>query len=311
MDPSHWTTPKSLAFSPAGKYLMDFPPEFPIKVCFYDFSLPHPAIPNDHDHIEINFIYKGTGSFTIDGRVYSADQGDVFIINSAVFHLLEAADPENFGTLAIYFMPEIIHQPGTGDLDSEFLLLFRNCQQSFNPKVSLSPEGSREVLQLIDRISEELWGQREFYRIAVKNLLCQILLILNRTTKLPYTGTGGLNLRPRDISRLKPLFDCVHGHYSQKLTLRELARVSKMSVTHLCRYFKQVTGKTITEYITRYRIDRAKEMLIEDERSITWIASEVGFESHSYFDRVFHEVTRMTPHDFRKRFAPRVRVDNP
>jgi AraC-like DNA-binding protein len=309
MDPSHWTTPKSLAFSPAGKYLMDFPPEFPIRVCFYDFSLPHPAIPNNHDHLEINYIYKGSGNFVIGGRAYSAEQGDVFIINRAVFHLLEAGDPENFGTLAIYFMPALIHEPGMSDRDLEYLMLFQDCTQGFNPKVALSPESSREVLQLIDSISEELWGQREFYRIAAKNLLCQILLILNRSAKVQYGRIGEFHLRPRDMGRLKPLFDSVQKHYSQKLTLRELAQVSKMSVTYLCRYFKKVTGKTITEYITRYRIDRAKEMLIEDERSITWIASEVGFESHSYFDRVFHEVTRMTPHEFRNRFAPRVRVD--
>ena len=311
MDPSHWTTPKRLAFSPAGKYLVAFPSNFPIRLYFYDFSLPHPAIPNYHDHLEITYIYKGTGSYVIGGRGYSTEQGDVFIINSGVFHLLEATDPDNFGTLSIYFMPELIHQPGTSELDLEYLLLFLNYQQGFNPKVPLSPEERREVLQLIDSMSEELWGQREFHRIAVKNLLCQILLILNRAAKASYGKMGEFHLRLRDINRLKPIFDFIHTHYSQKLALRDLAAVSNMSVTHLCRYFKKVTGKTITEYVKRYRIDRAKEMLIEDERSITWIASEVGFESHSYFDRIFHEVTRMTPHDFRNRYAPRVRVDVP
>jgi len=290
---------------------MDFASEFPIRLFFYDFSLPHPAIPNYHDHLEITYIYQGTGSFTISGKGYSTEPGDVFAINSGVFHLLEAADPENFGTLAIYFMPELIYQPGTSDLNLEYLLLFLNYQQGFNPKVSLSPEISHEVLQLIDSLSEELWGQRALYRIAVKNLLCDILLILNRAAKVSNDRMGELHLRLRDINRLKPIFDFIDTHYSQKVALHELADVSHMSITHLCRYFKKVTGKTITEYIKRYRIDRAKELLIEDERSITWIASEVGFESHSYFDRIFHEVTKLTPHDFRNRFAPRIRVDIP
>jgi AraC-like DNA-binding protein len=82
-----------------------------------------------------------------------------------------------------------------------------------------------------------------------------------------------------------------------------------MSVTHLCRYFKRVTGRTITDYVKRYRIDRAKTLLVGDEHSITWIAYEVGFESHSYFDRIFHDVTRMTPQEFRRRYARRVPVD--
>jgi AraC-like DNA-binding protein len=95
------------------------------------------------------------------------------------------------------------------------------------------------------------------------------------------------------------------------MSLQELSSACNMSVTHLCRYFKKVTGQTITEYIKRYRIDRAKELLVEDEKSITWIAYEVGFESHSYFDRIFHDVTKLTPQEFRKKFAPRLSVPRP
>jgi transcriptional regulator GlxA family with amidase domain len=55
-------------------------------------------------------------------------------------------------------------------------------------------------------------------------------------------------------------------------------------------------------------VDRAKELLIEDEKSITYVAFEVGFESHSYFDRIFHEVTHLTPQQFRRKFAPKPAV---
>jgi AraC-like DNA-binding protein len=112
----------------------------------------------------------------------------------------------------------------------------------------------------------------------------------------------------RDISRLKPVFDFIHERSFGKMTLKEIAGASNMSVSHLCRYFKKVTGQTITEYIKRYRVDRAKELLIEDLRSITWIAHEVGFESHSYFDRIFHEVTHLTPQEFRRKFAPEMPI---
>ena len=146
-----------------------------------------------------------------------------------------------------------------------------------------------------------------WFRIAVKNCLCQILLILNRAVGVEKDSSDTPHLRLRDINRLQPVFDFIHEHYSRKMALQELAAASAMSVTRLCRHFKKVTGQTITEYIKRYRIDRAKELLIEDEKSITWIAYEVGFESHSYFDRTFHEVTRLTPQEFRKKHTPKVR----
>jgi two-component system response regulator YesN len=81
-----------------------------------------------------------------------------------------------------------------------------------------------------------------------------------------------------------------------------------MSVTYLCRYFHKVTGQTITEYLKRYRIDKAKQLLAQNEKSITWIAYEVGFESHSYFDRIFRKVTKLTPQEFRRKYAQQVGV---
>ena len=164
------------------------------------------------------------------------------------------------------------------------------------------------MLQLLEQIAVELKSRESSYRIAVKNSLCQILLILNRAVGVEKNSTDTPHLRLRDISRLQPVFDFIHENYSRKMALQELSAAANMSETHLCRYFKKVTGQTITEYIKRYRIDRGKELLIEDEKSITWIAYEVGFESHSYFDRIFHEVTRLTPQEFRRKHAPKLAV---
>jgi len=296
---------KKLLFSPAGKYLVEFSHDFPFKLNFYDFLHPHAAIPNYHDHLEIAYIYKGAGSFNIGGALYPAEEGDVFIINSGVFHLLEARAVGELKVVTLYFLPELFYRYGSSDTDLEYLLLFLRSQDGFSPRVSLDLPTRRKVLQLLTQIAEELSARESFHRIAVKNCLCQILLTLNRAAGIGVSTADPPRLRVRDISRLKPVFDFIHGRYSGKMSLQEIAEASSMSVSHLCRYFKKVTGQTLTEYITRYRVDRAKELLIEDEKSITWIAYEVGFESHSYFDRIFHDVTHLTPQQFRRKFAPR------
>jgi len=308
MDFTHFMISKKLIFSPAGKYLVDFPADFPVKLNYYDFSRPHAAIPNYHDHLEIAYIYEGEGCFTIGGTECGAEQGDVFIINSGVFHLLEAREAGNLKVVTLYFFPELIYEPGASNLNIEYLLLFINRQQGTDSRVRLDSARRGRVLQLLDEIAGELRSRQSFHRIAVKNKICEMLLLLNRAAEITGDGTGEIHRRLRDVKRLKPVFDFIHERYSQKLTLRELAAASKISVTHLCRYFKKVTGKTITEYIKRYRIDRAKELLIDDERSITWIAYEVGFESHSYFDRIFHDITRFTPQEFRRRFGSKAAV---
>jgi AraC-like DNA-binding protein len=102
------------------------------------------------------------------------------------------------------------------------------------------------------------------------------------------------------------VFDLIHQSYTERLKLSELAAAANIGQTSFCRYFKRVTGLTVMDYIRRYRIDQAKELLLSTDRPVTWIAYESGFESHSHFDRVFRSVTNLTPHEFRSRYAPKV-----
>jgi AraC-like DNA-binding protein len=279
-----------------------------VRLHFYDFSLPHATIPNYHDFLEIVYVLAGSGSFTIGPRRYPAAPRDVFLISSGVFHLLES-ERQNLELVTLYFMPEIVYQPGTGGLDLEYLLLFLNYSQGFVPRISLAPRAAEAMVARLEGIARELEGRGQFHRIAVKNQLCDVLLALNRLAGPAAAQGGELHGRLRDIQRLKPVFDLIRERYSEKIGLDSMAAACGMSVTHLCRYFKKVTGKTLTEYLKRYRVDKAKELLVEDERSITWIATEVGFASHSYFDRIFHEITRLTPQEFRRRYMPKVSVD--
>lgn len=210
--------------------------------------------------------------------------------------------------MTLYFLPELFYRYGSSDTDLEYLLLFLRSQEGFSPRVPLDLPTRRKMLQLLAQVAEELKAQTSSHRIAIKNCLCQILLVLNRAAGLQKLTADPPRLRMRNISRLKPVFDFIHEQYCRKMALPEISAASNMSVSNLRRYFKKVTGQTITEYIKRYRVDRAKELLIEDEKSITWIAYEVGFESHSYFDRIFHEVTHLTPQQFRRKFAPRLPI---
>ena len=306
LDLSHFLSPKRLSFTSTGQYLIEFPAELPIQVHNYDYSYSHlfpfMSIPNYHDFLEISCIYKGSGVFDVDGRLHPAAQGDFFAINSGVFHYLDAPGAKDLHVLSLYFLPELVYQPGDRDLDLEYLLLFSGSRQRANPKVTPDRSAARTIIMLMKAIADELDTRASYYRLSVKNHLCEILLHLNRAAQVSGAGTEDLGARLKEINRLKKVFDRIHERYADKLALPDLASAANMSVPHLCRYFKKVTGKTITEYVKRFRVDRAKELLMDDEHSISWIASEVGFESHSYFDRIFHEVTRRTPLEFRRRF---------
>ncbi len=89
-------------------------------------------------------------------------------------------------------------------------------------------------------------------------------------------------------------------HLTQEIRTEDIAAAVGLSPYHLSRLFKTHTGLTMREYLTRERIEAAKQLLAATGRTIPQIASLLRFCDQSYFTMVFHKQTGMTPGDYRK-----------
>jgi signal transduction histidine kinase/DNA-binding LacI/PurR family transcriptional regulator/AraC-like DNA-binding protein len=92
----------------------------------------------------------------------------------------------------------------------------------------------------------------------------------------------------------------VHTHYMEQISLTDLAAHVGLSEQHLIRSFRSEIGVTPIDYLKRYRIGQAKGLLEEGEKSVTDVASEVGFSTSSYFARVFRGQVGVSPSAYRK-----------
>ena len=90
-------------------------------------------------------------------------------------------------------------------------------------------------------------------------------------------------------------------HLSDKNSIADLARQTGYSENYLSRKFRKEMGITLTEYVTRQRIESAKEMLISDSEEIQDICTRLGFGSQSYFGEVFRKFTKMSPSEYREK----------
>jgi transcriptional regulator GlxA family with amidase domain len=98
--------------------------------------------------------------------------------------------------------------------------------------------------------------------------------------------------------RVRNLIDA---QYAQPLDLDELARTANFSRYHFLRAFRRAFHATPHEYITRKRIERAKQLLAESKLTVTEICFEVGFESLGSFSTLFHKIAGWSPSIYRAR----------
>ena len=92
----------------------------------------------------------------------------------------------------------------------------------------------------------------------------------------------------------------IAAHHTEQLTLVDVARAVHLSPTYFCTLFKKSTGLSFTEYLTRVRLESAKQILLNPHRRISEAAYAAGFQSLSQFNRVFHRIAGETPSDYRR-----------
>ena len=95
--------------------------------------------------------------------------------------------------------------------------------------------------------------------------------------------------------------------YSQKLTLRELARHLHINESYLSKLFKKELGMNFTDYLNELRINKSIQLIEETSMSLLEIAIHIGFEDQSYYTKIFKKVTGRTPRQYRAEQAGQAR----
>ncbi|MBB6730239.1 response regulator [Cohnella zeiphila] len=201
---------------------------------------------------------------------------------------------------------------------------------------------SEEAFGLIERMVARLRSSQGPMEICYLELQKVVLTLLNAIQELDRNGADGVRTAGRtlwltDLYRFKTLEEIerwlkrtvadlieeiaagrshhlraqmakaetyIEERYAdEKLSLRELCRHVLMSASYFSLAFKQETGETFVEYLTRVRIEKAKELLAATPLKFYEIAERVGYADPNYFSVLFKKHTGATPRDFRERLA--------
>lgn len=117
-----------------------------------------------------------------------------------------------------------------------------------------------------------------------------------------YTDAGGEQTDFRGglpIRQLRMIEDHVREHLAEEMSVEMLANLVELSPFHFSRVFKQATGMTPLQFVTRERITRAQQLIRETSRCLIEIGMDVGYSNPSHFAKVFRKVAGVTPTAFR------------
>ena len=153
---------------------------------------------------------------------------------------------------------------------------------------------AEEALLLSDRYIQrcELMSSAE----AIMNL--QFHMISDYTERVGRIRSGG---EPSPLTTA--VANYVRRHISEPITTEAMAAALYISRTHLSARFRRETGVTLTEYILKEKTEEAKRRLRYTDKSLSAIASYLGFSSQSHFSRTFRKYTGLTPGEYRQKHA--------
>lgn len=149
---------------------------------------------------------------------------------------------------------------------------------------------------------EQLPGRSGVERVTA---LLNILQKLSTQKSIPLSSEYFSAVKGKENeNRINKVCQYIQKHVSEKIGLEQTASLIHLSPSAFCKFFKRATGKTFSDYVNDIRIGNACHLLTESDKSIGDIAADTGFESLTYFNRVFLKKKKITPRDFRSNVNP-------
>lgn len=270
----------------------------PIQINYRSTKEPAHELP-DHSHnwYELVYVYKGIGRFLIHYQFYDMREGDLFLIPANTIHRAFPDDQDPITSTAIFFRSAMLSQTAE-DGSLAILHCFAMAKKHNNYRLRLNHESQSKIMQLIEELQLELSEQKAGFEQAILIQLQYLLLTINRVAVSPELGNKEESaVIPLWMKTILPYID---NHLHENIHLSSLSKQACVSPAHFSRVFKKWTGMNVTDYIVSKRVARAKEQLITTEEKIEQIAVRCGFESTSYFYKMFKKLTHVTPTTYKK-----------
>ena len=246
-----------------------------------------------HDAWELYYVVHGYGNRMAGDTLQPFAAGDVALIPPSMLHRWKyAPDSADTDGCVRYLMVAFSHS------------LVERCMEVF-PELRNRLAGlifptdalkfGTESSRAIRKILTEMNGMDELGRLSAMFRLLPVIF-----TSSDHTFAGKPVRIERDVRRMQQICVYVMTHYVHSIALDDIAAEVGMNRSAFCSYFKRCKGMTFSQFVTRYRLNTACELLKHSQKGVSEICYTVGFNDLPHFVRVFTNAMGMSPSKYRK-----------
>jgi len=236
-------------------------------------------------HHEMIFVCEGNGHIVIGASRYKIKKGMLFYIPPGVQQTIEprAQNPEHYITVH-FSASRMVLGPDTKWKYMENIQILRQpSAQKITDYSTL--EGMFEKLL-------DTWNDKgPSYEFVAATLLRQLFIWISQNN-MKQSKNQAISLK---IDRI---IEYMRQNIDRKITLEELSEIARLSTFYLSRAFKEATGYPIITYFNKMKIEKAKELLIEENKKVKEVAYQLGYTNEFNFSRIFKRIEGLSPKEF-------------
>ena len=280
-------------------------PEFPVAIVDYNTRGENPDIkPHIHNMCEIGYCFAGTGIFLIANKVFSFKAGDGVFITSKEFHYARgnAGQETTWGFLNFDPLGLI---PSCPENPSIRKILGCCCGKNFCNIF----DGNQypELTACIRKIITERRNARKNWQPMIRAGVWELLLLLSRICPEEIDSDDDYG-NYEDSVRIMSALNYMNLHYSEKITLSDLARACHTSIPNFRKLFCKAMGIAPYPYLSRLRIKYACSLMENQNEPLYQIACQTGFNEISNFNRQFQNIIGMSPSQYRQQIIGKKKI---
>ena len=248
-----------------------------------------------HQEIQITWIKEGTGTLIAGNYMQPFRPGDIYVLGANQPHLFKS-DPVYFDkrkkkkveALSLFFNPVQFYETVLALPETKPI---RRFIEQATTGLKISATASKKILTEIQLVQQAKQG----YRLSAFLQLLQTLSN-SKGNRVLSSASNVYSISDTEGLRMNDVYRYTMEHYTEHISLEQIASVAHLTVQAFCRYFKKHTRKTYIRFLNEIRINEAcKKMTGNSAVAISSVAYECGFSSAVSFNRVFKQVTGVSP----------------